>query len=124
MKHDRRLHQSIERTKAKRPAQGSANADNGTSGRPKREMTVQQALEWAFRVEKAQLELPPRPDSEVQEAQDYGLEYILIRQAQVERLTVFITHGHADHYLGLADILAAFPDARVFRTAATATEQR
>ena len=83
MKHDRRLHQSIERTKAKRPAQGSANADNGTSGRPKREMTVQQALEWAFMVEKAQLELPPRPDSEVQEAQDYGLEYIMIRQAQL-----------------------------------------
>ena len=46
----------------------------------------------------------------------------LIRQADVERLTVFITHGHADHYLGLADILAAFPDARVFSTAATATE--
>lgn len=46
----------------------------------------------------------------------------LIHQSQVQRLTVFITHGHADHYLGLAAILAAFPDARVFSTAATATE--
>ena len=46
----------------------------------------------------------------------------LIRRADLARLTIFITHGHADHYLGLAPILAAFPDARVFSSAATATE--
>ena len=46
-------------------------------------MTVQQVLEWAFRVEKAQLELPPPSDAEAAEAQGYGLEYVLLRQAQL-----------------------------------------
>jgi len=83
MKHDRRLHQSIEISTANRPARVKANTTRGTSGRPKREMIVQQALEWAFRVEKAQLELPPPSDSEAVEAQGYGLEYVLLRQAQL-----------------------------------------
>lgn len=83
MKHDRRLHQSIETTKAMRPARRGSNTDRGTSGRPKREMTVQLVLEWAFRVEKAQLELPPPSDVEGTEAQSYGLEYVLLRQAQL-----------------------------------------
>ena len=84
MKHDRRLHQNTETTIARsRPARRGSNTDKTTSGRPKREMTVQQALEWAFRVEKAQLELPPPSDSEAAEAQGYGLEYVLLRQAQL-----------------------------------------
>ena len=84
MKHDRRLHQNTETTAARsRPARRGANANKATSGRPKREMTVQQALEWAFRVEKAQLELPPPTDSEGSEAQGYGLEYVLLWQAQL-----------------------------------------
>ncbi len=83
MKHDRRLHQISEATKAKRPARRGSNRNEGTSGRAKREMAVQQALEWTFRVEKAQLELPPPTDSEGAEAQGYGLEYVLLRQAQL-----------------------------------------
>lgn len=83
MKHDRRLHQLRETTKASHPARRGTNTNRGTSGRPKREMTVQQALEWAFRVEKAQLELPPPSDGEASEAQGYGLEYVLLRQAQL-----------------------------------------
>lgn len=84
MKHDRRLHQNTETTAARsRPARRGANANKATSERPKREMTVQQALEWTFRVEKAQLELPPPSDSEGAEAKGYGLEYVLLRQAQL-----------------------------------------
>lgn len=63
MKHDHKLH---------RPHHG----------RPKRAMPVQQALEWAFGVEKAQLELPPREDHEERyEARGYSMEYVLLRQA-------------------------------------------
>lgn len=45
----------------------------------------------------------------------------MIQRAQIERLTVFITHARPDHYLGLAEILDAFPRARVFSNAPTAT---
>lgn len=65
MKHDRKLHRRVGRTR---------------SGRPKRSMSVQQALEWAFRVEKAQLELPLPPDIE-EEGFGFGLEYVLLQRA-------------------------------------------
>lgn len=82
MKHDRRLHQSIETTAAiSRPTQRTENTGRNTSRRPKREMTVQQALEWAFRVEKAQLELPEPPDLERGQGFGFGLEYVLIQRA-------------------------------------------
>ncbi len=45
----------------------------------------------------------------------------MIGRHQLKQLTVFITHGHADHYLGLAEIVDAFPRTRVFSSAATAT---
>jgi hypothetical protein len=64
MKHDRKLH---------------ANA--GRTGRPRRTMTVQQALEWAFRVEHAQLELPMPPDPERGHGFGFGLEYVLLQRA-------------------------------------------
>lgn len=46
----------------------------------KRAMGVQTALEWAFGVEKAQLELPP-PKGGAEEGFGFGLEYILLQRA-------------------------------------------
>jgi len=43
-------------------------------------MSVQQALEWAFRVEKAQLELP-MPKDVTDEGFGFGLEYVLLQRA-------------------------------------------
>lgn len=65
MKHDRKLQGDVGRTR---------------SGRPKRSMSVQQALEWAFRVEKAQLELP-MPKDVTDEGFGFGLEYVLLQRA-------------------------------------------
>ena len=49
-------------------------------GRVKRALGVQAILEWAFRVEKAQLELPlPKDVSE--EGFGFGLEYVLLQRA-------------------------------------------
>ena len=50
-------------------------------GRPKRTMTAQQALEWAFGKEQAQLELPERPDLDLGQRQGFGLEYVLMQRA-------------------------------------------
>jgi hypothetical protein len=50
-------------------------------GRPKRMMTAQQALEWAFGKEQAQLELPERPDPDLGQRQGFGLEYVLMQRA-------------------------------------------
>jgi len=66
MKHDRNLR---------------AGAGRAGLGRPKRSMSVQQALEWAFRVEHAQLELPEPPDPERQHGFGFGLEYVLLQRA-------------------------------------------
>lgn len=49
-------------------------------GRVKRALGVQAALEWAFRVEKAQLELPV-PDDRTGESYGYGLEHVLLQRA-------------------------------------------
>lgn len=66
MKHDRNLH---------------SRTGHLGSGRPKRSMSVQQALEWAFRVEHAQLELPEPPDLERGHGFGFGLEYVLLQRA-------------------------------------------
>ena len=49
-------------------------------GRVRRALGVQAILEWAFRVEKAQLELPQGRDID-EEGFGFGLEYVLIQQA-------------------------------------------
>ena len=54
---------------------------NIASRRPKRSMTVQQALEWAFGKEKAELELPDRPDPERGAGFGFGLEFVLLQRA-------------------------------------------
>jgi hypothetical protein len=46
----------------------------------KRALGVQAALEWAFRVEQAQLELPP-PKNVIEEGFGFGLEYVLLQRA-------------------------------------------
>jgi len=48
--------------------------------RVKRALGVQAALEWAFRIEKAQLELPPSADVN-DEGYGFGLEYVLLQRA-------------------------------------------
>lgn len=50
------------------------------TGRTKRVLGVQQVLEWAFRIEKAQLELPP-PKDVSEESYGFGLEYVLMQRA-------------------------------------------
>ena len=54
--------------------------DRAGGSKVKRELGVQAALEWAFRVEQAQLELPP-PKDRAEEGFGFGLEYVLIQQA-------------------------------------------
>lgn len=46
----------------------------------KRALGVQASLEWAFRVEQAQLELPP-PKDVIEEGFGFGLEYVLLQRA-------------------------------------------
>ena len=48
----------------------------------KRALGVQGALEWAFRVEQAQLELPP-PKDVTEEGFGFGLEYVLLQRAML-----------------------------------------
>ena len=49
-------------------------------GKVKRALGVQAALEWAFRVEQAQLELPVRRGID-KEGFGFGMEYVLIQRA-------------------------------------------
>jgi hypothetical protein len=58
--------------------QGRIGRNGGT--KVKRALGVQAALEWAFRVERAQLELPPRTDI-AEESFEFGLEYVLLQRA-------------------------------------------
>jgi hypothetical protein len=52
-----------------------------SGGREKRALGVQAILEWAFRVEKAQLELPERREDNDEKGFGFGLEYVLIQRA-------------------------------------------
>ncbi len=58
--------------------QGRIGRAGGT--RAKRPLGVQAILDWAFRVEKAQLDLPP-PKDVVEEGFGFGLEYVLLQHA-------------------------------------------
>ena len=53
-------------------------------GRVKRALGVQAILEWEFRVEKAQLELPLSKDLS-EEGFGFGMEYVLIQRARLGR---------------------------------------
>ena len=85
-----------------------ARANNAALG-------VQAALEWAFQVEKAQLELPVRRDIN-QEGFGFGLEYVLIQRARLGckvdgggRSSQSYTHQDAEV---VAATLAGMPDSR------------
>ncbi len=54
----------------------------GRRTKSRRALGVQALLEWAFRVEKAQLELQAPPD-EITEGHGFGLEYVLLQRAQL-----------------------------------------
>lgn len=54
----------------------------GRGTKARRALSVQALLEWAFRVEKAQLELPMPPD-EANEGHGFGLEHVLLQRAQL-----------------------------------------
>jgi len=58
--------------------QGRIGRAGGT--KVKRALGVQAALEWAFRVEQAQLELPPSKNVS-EEGFGFGLEYVLLQRA-------------------------------------------
>jgi glyoxylase-like metal-dependent hydrolase (beta-lactamase superfamily II) len=47
-----------------------------------------------------------------------------IRATGKNLTTIYITHGHGDHFFGLNTILAAFPDARAVTAAAVVPEAR
>jgi hypothetical protein len=96
VKHDRSLH---------------GRSDAG--GRAKRSLSIQQALEWTFRVEKAQLEIP-EPETGDGEPRSFGLEYVLIQRAA---LGTAVDGGHykLDSYTHpdaevIAAIVAGLPD--------------
>ena len=54
---------------------------SSTRTRAKCALGVQQVLEWAFRTEKARLELPEPPDPERGDRPGFGLEYVLMQRA-------------------------------------------
>lgn len=62
---------------------GIRNASNtaGDARSTKRSMNVQQALEWAFGKEKAELELPDRPIQDGDIGFGFGLEFVLLQRA-------------------------------------------
>ena len=74
--------------------------------RAKRAMGVQQALEWAFRVEKAQLELPPPSDIE-EEGFGFGLEYVLLQRAALGCKVDGGRHKIGGHIHEDAEVIAA-----------------
>jgi hypothetical protein len=63
------------------PDGGQSGGNGGGRDRQRRALGIQQVLEWAFRVEKVQLELPERVDPEDGEGFGFGLEYVLLQRA-------------------------------------------
>lgn len=75
-------------------------------GKVKRAMGVQQALEWAFRVEKAQLELP-LPQDVKEEDFGFGLEYVLLQRAALGCKIVGGQHKIGGYTHENAEVIAA-----------------
>ncbi len=93
--------------------QGRIGRTSGT--KVKRALGVQAALEWAFRVEKAQLDLPERPDPERGQGFGFSLEYVLLQRAalgcRIDGGNYKLgSYTHADAEV-IAATLAGLPDA-------------
>jgi glyoxylase-like metal-dependent hydrolase (beta-lactamase superfamily II) len=56
--------------------------------------------------------------------QDAGRVVDWIRATRKNLTTIYITHGHGDHFFGLNTILDAFPDARAVTAAAVVPDAR
>ena len=98
MKHDRNLQSRPYRT---------------SHSRRKRVMSVQQAVEWAFRVEQAQLELP-EPKTDVGKPRSFGLEHVLAQRAALGTAVdggryKLGSYTHPDAEI-IAAIVAGLPD--------------
>ncbi len=64
-----------------RPPRPARHRPGTGHGKAKRALGAQAILDWAFRIEKAQLELPERPDPEREQGFGFGLEYVLLQRA-------------------------------------------
>lgn len=84
------------------------------AGRQKRVLGVQALLDWAFRIEKAQLELPaPRREND-EEGYGFGLEYVLLQRAQLGCKVdggkyKTLSHTHEDAEV-VAAVVAGMPE--------------
>lgn len=93
--------------------QGRIGRAGGTKSR--RALGVQAALEWAFRIEQAQLELPP-PKDVTEAGFGFGLEYVLLQRAMLgckvdggQHKMGSYTHPDAEV---IAATVAGMPDSR------------
>lgn len=77
------------------------------SGKAQRAMNVQQALEWAFGVEKAQLELTSRHGQERTYTPGFGMEYVLIQRARLGRQIDGGRHKMGSYTHPDAEVIAA-----------------
>jgi hypothetical protein len=84
--------------------QGRIGRTGGT--KIKRMLGVQAALEWAFRIEKAQLELPP-PQDVTDEGFGFGLEYVLMQRAALGCKVDGGQHKIGDYVHEDAEVIAA-----------------
>jgi hypothetical protein len=72
----------------------------------KRALGVQAALEWAFRAEKAQLELPA-PKNVTEEGFGFGLEHVLLQRAMLGCKVDGGQHKMGSYTHGDAEVIAA-----------------
>ena len=79
------------------------------SNKAQRAMNVQQALEWAFGVEKARLELPERPDRDGGHPHrpGFGMEYVLLQRARLGRQIDGGRHKMSSYTHPDAEVIAA-----------------
>lgn len=59
-------------------------------------MPVQALLEWAFRRECAQLELPARPDDPPRSPHGFGMEYVLLQRARLGGVRIDTSIGRSE----------------------------